>query len=420
MVSGLLIIYSFTILHMQGQQLQSTQRSANYAETIQAKNMAQSGLEMSLQKLKNNPNWRNDGNPWNVKMGYGSADIQIVDPTTDNTLKYNQLKIASTGDVNGGKKQVVAVVSNQLESPSAAMAFYGNNNVNFSANGNAFQINGNNSDLYGKNTGGIHLPGVAVGGSNAHDTFVSGLSHQQEDNIIGSGGTPSIKTDPALDPSDITQKVENWKQYRDRTISGGKWNNVYWGSKNNPEITVIEGDTEVKGSGFGMLIVESGADLTVFGNFEFKGLVIEEGSSLGLKGHGNPDILGSVLMIPNCKDAGNGGSGSGSSTGNGNGNSNGNGNGNGKASLMKNELSVDRAMVFSAVEDAWNYFFTVESNTSSPSSSNNQNSNSGGCNIQVSFSGKVSVRFSNDVLYHLQQGMAKKMDFKYNIERIYE
>ncbi len=320
-------VYSLIVISMQERKTQIVRQNVDRAREIQARNAAYSGVDLAIHDLKeNNWDYNSFGSQRRYKLGESSVSIQLNTPL-NSAVAYNQLRVISTGISGQVKKDVSALMNTNMPTPQAAMAFYGNNDVNFNANGNAFQINGNDTDPDGGSGTAPSIPGVAAQDSNAYQGFQNGLQGNQGNNIKGKGGTPSMAVEPTMDPKSLQQEVNNWTQNADNTIGnsnsnnnnkkkkgppskGKKMNSVQWGDENDPEITVVNEDIEIAGNseGYGILVVRNNASITVKGNFNFKGLLLTNGQDMALDARGNTKLYGSVISLPdqNCGTTENG------------------------------------------------------------------------------------------------------------------
>ena len=121
----------------------------------------------------------------------------------------------------------------------------------------------------------------------------------QEDNVKGTGGTPSIGLDESVpvDVSAFSQQLDGIADYTfegDTAIAG----RPVYGGPDYPVIMVVNGDLEIAGTieGWGILDVR-GSLVQGGGNITWHGLVITQGMEGWL--HGNPDVIGSMWMKAN-------------------------------------------------------------------------------------------------------------------------
>ncbi len=172
-------------------------------------------------------------------------------------------------------------------------------NLNFNVAGNAFEINGNDHlSGGGINPDGIHTNGIAV--DKMHNkTYIEGeLNNQQENNIKGIDGIPSIGlvgADVEALESAIEYLADHADEYHigDYTASGAG----SLGTKEEPKIIVVESGTLSlsNATGTGILIIRDGGELDVRGNLDYyEGLIFVQGSAKLVRG--NVNIYGAMVF----------------------------------------------------------------------------------------------------------------------------
>ncbi len=181
---------------MQERQKEIATQNVDKMQEIQARNAAYSGIDLAVHNLSNNGwDYNNVQARQQHQIGEMRTVIQLQNPL-NSPIRYNQLKVNSQGIAGQVQKSVTSMLNTNLPTPRAAMAFYGNNDVNFNANGNSFQVNGNDRNPDGSPGNAPPVPGVATEDSNSHKGFENGLQTGQRDNIKGAGGSPSMEVKP--------------------------------------------------------------------------------------------------------------------------------------------------------------------------------------------------------------------------------
>ena len=211
-----------------------------------------------------------------VPAGADGADNDL-DGVIDEADEDDMVEVTSTGRFDGVMRTVrVTLLARyrQAEYPSAAYIADPLADVTF--NGNSFLVSGIDVDLDGNPTGAL-VPGIGVNGS-AID-MIGQLGNNQDDNVVGAGGTPSVATVPELDLQDL---VEEGARSANVTLEG---QSVYhpanagdWGTIDHPAILYAPGSVKISGgaSGAGMLIVNGNLEIT--GAFTWEGLIIVKGA----------------------------------------------------------------------------------------------------------------------------------------------
>jgi hypothetical protein len=180
--------------------------------------------------------------------------------------------------------------------PPVPSAVFINAPATFDFEGNAFLVDGNDTNLDGSGGDCDELPGIGVIDGGSQSNALAALAPQQRNNVQGQGGFPSVSV--LTDPPDLEEIVDILSRNADRTytgytsVSGGTAST--WGSLANPQITVIDGDLHITGGGqaAGVLVVKG--DLTFPGTFRWDGVVIVMGENVSIRG--TPDIYGSLMI----------------------------------------------------------------------------------------------------------------------------
>ena len=268
-----------------------------YFETTMAKNIANTAVDLTLQKLRDSTTWR-DGFK-QVRFGGDSQSGTLSSTLTDTTVGgTDYINVVAIGSYNGQADTVVVlVISGAGEIPAVESAVALNVNLlRFLMLGTS-NIDGQDHDLLG-NVIGPGLPGVTVP-SAAESTIV-------EDGIKGAAsvvGTPEgvMSSTNVPDPYDF---VDAYIANADYTYGSGTIDSKTWGSASDPKIVFCDGSSggwvSITGitTGWGILIIKGKARLS--GTFLFHGYVIVYQdpaieSSL-VTGTGTVDILGAVLF----------------------------------------------------------------------------------------------------------------------------
>lgn len=164
-------------------------------------------------------------------------------------------------------------------------------------NGNSFAIDGTDTLA-----GGGPAPTSPATDKHGLSTDAGGgaallalIGNNQEDNIDGLGGPPSIGEE--VSPIDIDALVSQYFSAPNQEVTTGTHSNVTWGdwSADDLQITYCPGDLRLsgQGTGAGVLIVQG--DLDVSGQFEFTGLVIVTGEASFTGGGQGTHVWGTVL-----------------------------------------------------------------------------------------------------------------------------
>jgi Tfp pilus assembly protein PilX len=293
--------------------------AGNLRASKQAFYLAEAGLAWGRQQVKAStaapplP----AGSTQTLSPGIYTTTFPAITPTISGALSYTVV-VRSTGTVGTASKTLETLITKTYSIGDAAIAMRGAQ-ANSGFTGNAFTIDGNdyaydsatgNWDATGNMTLGISVPDTTL-----QTQVVSALSAEQQNNITGLGGAPSVGVSTSL-PSDSISSLADalcnaTPAANQQTIASGTTvsigGNTTWGTRSSPQIHCVTGSgtpsnpatLDIGGTftGAGILVVR-GAQLTASGAFHFEGLIIDNGSDVGftVKGGGNKDVYGTVMV----------------------------------------------------------------------------------------------------------------------------
>ncbi len=271
--------------------------------------------------LPNDPNTDHDGFLYMRVVGvFRGAPGEVVSYAS--SIK-NSVAVIET--------QIKRDMSFDLQSP---LSVYGQN-VSSGFAGNSFKIDGYDHRgmtydeiVAGHNDNSLTpFPGIsclndapAQGDAyTAVETVKTALGDQQQNNVVGEGGTPSvqdgtqdIRDSPSEDATNIFDgaflvnfatlmaSVADYK-YEDGTTLSGE--NIVLGTSADPKITVAMGDLELNGNGSGAGIMIVRGTLDIGGSFVYDGVILVVGEG-ELRLHGaNKSFLGGIYVVNVTKNA---------------------------------------------------------------------------------------------------------------------
>lgn len=225
-------------------------------------------------------------------------------PPEDESSKVLEYEISSKGTYESATKKVRLIINKIMPPPidaDAAISIYtqgANATAEATAQGSPL-IDGNNYEVPSD---------FICSGSGCASTYENGNS---TNGIYVDSGTVEEKGAAQIEPS---VQVSNGKYTNEywlevASIYKEKYYNVYnstiedtnLGTRNDPEINVLESGSTLSGTvnGAGILIIDS--DVHCTGNFHFEGQVIILGNSdtVNLFSAGTPYIYGSVVVVGN-------------------------------------------------------------------------------------------------------------------------
>lgn len=261
-------------------------------------------------------------------MATPSAQLDSGGGTTDTD---SRVVVESTGTYRNAVKKVRALIEIPaiLDPPSSIYTLNGPNGgepTEFTFNGNSFTVQG--EDTAPGQTTPISpvvdpVPGLGVMTcptcSNPDDVplqeALNSVGPQQPDNITGAGADPSIQ-EPSTSitasylttlksyltaPANASLTCTGNTSFSDNTPPGNCTGSSSLGTQTNPQITVVNGALQFKGSasGFGILLVTGHFEMA--GNATFRGIILVDGDDgmVELKGTAQDGgkVWGSIIHI---------------------------------------------------------------------------------------------------------------------------
>ncbi len=294
---GMSVIIAFFVLRLNVNSKEGLSTTVNMYENTQARLIANSGVEIYLEKLRRNKTL--SGSFLNNSLADGTYDIYISGPDSALTIRSVAYYMNVTHET------VVKARRDPVPFPMAPAAIYVSTAAveNAKLNGN-FTVSGFNHDKDGnriQTTGPNVKPGILV--DNAADSVEirDNLGKNAKNQITGLGGTPSIAVkDYNIDWAGVSNDIAF---SADQTLGSGTYNGGTFGTYQNPQITLINGDATFNGnaSGAGILVVNG--DLTIRGTFDFRGIIIAyKEASIKTELNGTGRVIGSLIVSGNSVD----------------------------------------------------------------------------------------------------------------------
>lgn len=289
-VLGMMFTVGITQTSLFGTMNSMNTKTSEFAENIQAVNIAHEAAEVVLFELRQNPAWRVQNHTLTVSQG--DALISI------NEIHSDTLQIISNGlfeDQFHTVEYTVVETRLAVDVPefSGAMTIDTDNFI-FSLGG-AAEINGN--DVSGTCPA---TPGVGV--SSLTSELLVGFNSRIKGNPDGKAGmVPGGSYNKA---QDLIRNLEESPFAHHITETNYKGD---LGTEEEPGVFFIDQKVRLSGGipeGYGILVIRAGGELELdgsldlAGNFKFNGLVIFE-NAYNLDAKGTPTINGSILIGSN-------------------------------------------------------------------------------------------------------------------------
>ena len=293
-ILGLGVIISILEINLNANTNQGFKTTVDYYDDMQARLISNSGIEIYLEKLREDKTLSGTFND-NPLMS-GSYDISISGPDT-------ALKLKSIGKFSGvNHTSMILAKRIPIVPPGVNSSVYiSSTNLSINFNGNV-DISGNDHDMNGNPTAGTSLPGVGVNKASDSAYVVNNIKPKITKAITGSGGTPSVATIP--DTTDWDQVTQNIIFAADYTLPTGTYSSgTSLGTETDPKITYVNGDVNFTGTseGYGIMVVNG--NLTLSGQFTFYGIIIVYGQSqITVQLTGNSTVYGATMFVGQSVD----------------------------------------------------------------------------------------------------------------------
>jgi hypothetical protein len=268
-------------------------------EQTQARLIANSGVEVYLEKLKHDRTMMNSSFPNNSMFG-GTYDINISGPDSlvkvTSTATFMSVQHTSVVETAADRVPIIPGPGAMYLSASTIAG------LKKSAIGGNIEINGNNHDIDGNPIAGTPVPGIAVDGEIQRQAILDMIMKNKIDQILGAGGTPSVAVvNDTIDWADYAQLLADNADIVVSDQGNIKTENT-WGTVAEPKVTFINGDITLNNSqaasGCGILVVNG--DLTIGGGFDYKGMLVAyKNTSIDIKLAGTVQMLGSLVAAGN-------------------------------------------------------------------------------------------------------------------------
>lgn len=234
-------------------------------------------------------------NASNQILLFGDDDNNPLTPPKENLVRgFPEIVVTAQGRKGVGSK-IVTVEAVKWPLPPVPGSVYTEGSMNFT--GNSFYIDGHDhmpTAPYDTIAGAATLPGIAT--PNSPTAISSNLNAQQQDNVEGSGGDPSVQTTSYN--LDLQAMADAWSQIADLTYNGSLNNpsTAGWGTMSALKVVHVKGDLSLQGTntGAGVLIIDG--DFHLGGSFNYNGVIICLKNVDVLGGGSAKNIIGCLLV----------------------------------------------------------------------------------------------------------------------------
>ncbi len=293
-VLGVSVITAFLILKLNANSKQGLNTTVDYYELTQARLIANSGVEVYLEKLRRNKTL--SGTFSDIDLMDGEYEVSITGPDS-------QMTITSTSHFGNTNHQViVTAVREPAVLPSVHGALYiSTDTLNVKLQGN-LEIDGNDRNIDDSPGPEPAVPGIAVDDPADSSYVINELKPKISKSIEGLGGDPSVNT--VVDNTDWDKITQNLIFSQDTSLGSGTYAaGTVLGTFANPIITYVEGDVNFSSTATGSGIMIINGNVTMSGQFTYYGMLIVYGkSSIETTFVGNGGIYGSTVIVGSYVD----------------------------------------------------------------------------------------------------------------------
>jgi hypothetical protein len=298
-VLGLGMIVSYFILKLNANSKENLSTTVNMFEQTQARLIANTGVEIYLEKLYDDPSLINTTSSTQSLLN-GTYVVKL-----EGTLP--NVRVTSTADFEGIEHTSVAdAFLEPITFPELPSGMYiSANSVTTTKLTGDMNISGENHNPDGTLTGDSSeaVYGISVDSEDDKTAILDGIS--KPENVVGlikatgSIGYPSVEvTALGVDWGKVYQYVSN---AADQTFIGDISSGANLGTLAAPKITLVNADasgsgtiTINKSSGAGILVVNG--DVKFAGNFSFQGIILcYKSTDLSFQSTGTNQIVGGII-----------------------------------------------------------------------------------------------------------------------------
>lgn len=218
--------------------------------------------------------------------------------------------ITATGLASLGARRAIRVtVRRGLFTGSPGAIYLAADGVTSQFTGNAFEINGNDHDVFGDPVpSGPIKPGIATRNDGVNQTVSNSLNNTQKDNVKGQGFswsplTPSVLPTGGPSVSDLDQIVSHLLSLPGTVTTAQKnfTGNSTFGTIAQPRVThMTNTDVTLAGNASGAGVLITDGSITISGSLDFVGWIIVRGATV-INASGSTDdstfVLGNATIL---------------------------------------------------------------------------------------------------------------------------
>ncbi len=273
---------------IRGKSIKVSDLTTETFNTLQAQYIANSAINITLNRLRFNKNLMGDFQNISLLGGKYSVNISGNDTVI--------IRVRSQFMNESSQVSVTTIWENVSIPPINSGVSIVSSNLDLKLSGNIL-ISGVDRNPDGTPGTAPSVAGISVETKSDSIRVLNEIPNNVRPNITGTGSAPSISVSP--NPPNLMELINQYIQSADIILQSGTYTTgTVLGTPENPKITYIIGDANFAGnaSGAGILIVYG--DLSCAGNFNYQGLVIVYGNTaISASASGTSAIYGSMIVI---------------------------------------------------------------------------------------------------------------------------
>ena len=284
-VLGFIVIYGMVRININKTSEGASTNSSEYAETLLARNIANSAIEYGISLFSNTGS----------DTSYSNSDYLGGSFTATYTDLGDTLRLTVTatyGDGSYTSRIDILSQSSVMPSTTASGSFKSPNVSYFFAD--SILISGVDTNIDGTPGPAPDLPGITVATSADSVTVAAEIGA----NTGWVDGSTAIAVDTLTPAVNLSDLFSYYQSIADMSLSGGSFTNVNWGTQAAPLIVYVSGDMHLKGNSVGYGILAINGNLRMSESPTWYGLIMVHGDSVGAQDtriENNSKIFGGII-----------------------------------------------------------------------------------------------------------------------------
>ena len=267
-VLGFIIIFGMVRINIDKTSESASANSSKYAETLLARNIANSATELGISVFSETGN---DSSYSNTDFMGGSFTAFFTD-----LGDTSRLTVTATYEGESHTSRVDILSYSSIMPSTTSSGSFKSPDVSYFFS-DSILISGVDTNIDGTPGPAPALPGITVASSADSATVATEIGANSE----WVQGSAAIEVDTTTAAVDLNELFSYYQTIADMSLTGGSFIDVNWGTQSNPVIVYIDGDVHLKGNSVGYGILAISGNLRMSQSPTWYGLVIVHGDSVG-------------------------------------------------------------------------------------------------------------------------------------------